>query len=71
MKKIKTAVKDIVEDRSKNLMIFGLEEAADEDIHSSVKEVKRNPFSRQRGLGNSIVVSFPGLSRSYWTVQTH
>ena len=56
-------------------MIFGLEEAADEDIHSTVKEVfmsiEGKPFSKQRELGNSIVVSFPGLSRSYWTIQSH
>ena len=75
LKKIKTAVKDIVEDRSKNLMIFGLAEATDKDIHSTVQarkyscRLKRSPFSRQRGLGNSIIVSFPGLSKSYYFIK--
>ena len=36
-------------------MIFGLEEAADEDIHSTVKEVfmsiKENPFFKAKRIG--------------------
>ena len=65
LKKIKTAVKDIVEDRSKNLMIFGLEEAADEDIHSTVKEVfmsiEEKPFFKAERIGkqHSSVISRP------------
>ena len=39
LKKIKTVVQDIVEDRSKNIMIFGLRETAGEDLHSKVNEV--------------------------------
>ena len=39
LKKIKTVVQDIVEDRSKNLMIFGLEETAGENLNSKVNEV--------------------------------
>ena len=64
LKKIKTAVKGIVEDRSKNLMIFGLEEAADEDIHSTVKEVfmsiEEKPFFKAERIGKqSSVISRP------------
>ena len=65
LKKIKTAVKGIVEDRSKNLMIFGLEEAADEDIHSTVKEVfmsiGEKPFFKAERIGKqqSSVISRP------------
>ena len=46
-------------------MIFGLEEAADEDIHSTVKEVfmsiKENPFFKAKRIGkeHSSVISRP------------
>lgn len=39
LKKIKTVVQDIVEDRSRNLMIFGLQETAGENLNSKVNEV--------------------------------
>jgi hypothetical protein len=39
LKKIKTVVQDIVEDRNENLMIFGLQKTAGEDLHSKVNEV--------------------------------
>ena len=55
LKKIKTAVKDIVEDRSKNLMIFCLAEATDKDIHSTVQEVfmsfEEKPFFKAERIG--------------------
>ena len=39
LKKIKTVVKDVVEDRSKNLMIFGLGEVEGENLNSEVENV--------------------------------
>ena len=39
LKKIKTVVQDVVEDRAKNLMIFGLSEVEGENLHSNVVEV--------------------------------
>ena len=39
LKKIKTVVQDVVEDRTKNLMIFGLGEVEGENLHSKVGEV--------------------------------
>ena len=39
LKKIKTVVQDVVEDRTKNLMIFGLGEVEGEDLHSNVGDV--------------------------------
>ena len=69
LKKIKTAVKDIVEDiSSKNLMIFGLEEAADEDIHSTVKEVfmsiEEKPLFKAERIGKQYSSDISSLSRS-------
>jgi hypothetical protein len=58
LKKIKTVVKDIVEDRSRNLMLFGLQETAGEDLHTKVKEVfeelNEKPFFKAERVGNNI-----------------
>jgi len=58
LKKIKSAVKDIVEDRSRNLMLFGLEEAAGENLHVKTKEVfeelNEKPFFKAESLGNNV-----------------
>ena len=68
VEEINTAPKDIVEDGSKNLMIFGLEEAADEDIYSTVKEVfmsiKEKPFFKADGIGKQHSSDISSLSRS-------
>ena len=39
LKKIRTAVQDVVEDRSKNVMLFGLEETTGENLQANVEEV--------------------------------
>ena len=57
LKKIKTAVKDVVEDRSKNIMIFGLEETVGENLHAIVKEVfesiKEKPLFKAERIGKN------------------
>jgi hypothetical protein len=58
LKKIKTVVKDIVEDRSRNVIIFGLNESAGENLHAKVKEVfeelDEKPFFKAERVGNNI-----------------
>ena len=44
LKKIKTAAKDIVEDRSRNIMMFGLEETERENLDHKVKDIFRELF---------------------------
>ena len=39
LKKIKTAAKDIVEDHSRNIMMFGLEETERENLDHKVKDI--------------------------------
>ena len=55
LSKIKTAVKDIVEDRSRYVMIFGLAEADNEDLHSKTldmfEELNEKPFFKADRLG--------------------
>ena len=58
LSKIKTAVKDIVEDRSRNVMIFGLAEADNENLHSKTLEVfeelNEKPFFKAERLGRKM-----------------
>ena len=57
LKNIKTVVKDFVEDRSRNVMIFGLEETAGENLHGRVKEVfeeiKEKPRFKAERVGKN------------------
>ena len=39
LKKIKTVVKDIFEDRSRNIMMFGLEETEQENLDNKVRDI--------------------------------
>ena len=45
LKEIKTVVKDIVEDRSRNIMMFGLEETERENLDNKVRDI----FERTEG----------------------
>ena len=55
LKKIKTVVKDIVEDRSRNIMMFGLEETERENLDYKVRdifeELKEKPLFRAERVG--------------------
>ena len=55
LKKIKTVVKDIVEDRSRNIMMFGLEETERENLDYKVRDVfeelKEKPLFRAERVG--------------------
>ena len=55
LKKIKTVVKDIVEDRSRNIMMFGLEETERENLDYKVRDVfeelKEKPLLRAERVG--------------------
>ena len=57
LKNIKTAVKDVVEDRSRNVMIFGLEETVGENLHDNVRDVfesiKEKPFFKAERIGKN------------------
>ena len=57
LNKLKSAVKDIVEDRSGDLMIFGLGEVARENLHDKVKEefekLNEKPFFKAERVGNN------------------
>ena len=55
LKKIKTVVKDIVEDRSRNIMMFGLEETEranlDYKVRDIFEELKEKPLFRAERVG--------------------
>ena len=55
LKKIKTVVKDIVEDRSRNIMMFGLQETERENLDYKVRdifeELKEKPLFRAERVG--------------------
>ena len=55
LKKIKTVVKDIVEDRSRNIMMFGLEETERENLDYKVRdifeELEEKPLFRAERVG--------------------
>ena len=55
LKKIKTVVQDVVEDRTKNLMIFGLGEVEGENLHSKVgavfEELGQKPIFEAERVG--------------------
>ena len=57
LKNIRTVVKDVVEDRSRNIMIFGLEETAGENLHANVKEVfgtiQEKPLFKAERIGKN------------------
>jgi hypothetical protein len=59
LEKIKSAVKDIVEYRSRNVMILGLEGVAGEYLRVKVTEVfevlMRNQFSNQKELKTKLL----------------
>ena len=58
LSKIKTVVKDIVEDRSRNIMIFGTEETNKENLQNRIMEVfeelDEKPFFRAEKVGRKV-----------------
>ena len=62
LKKIKTVVKDIVEDRSRNIMMFGLEETERENLDYKVRdifeELKEKPLFRAERVGRKTSEDF-------------
>ena len=58
LSKIKNVVKDIVEDRSRNIMIFGLEETDKENLQNRTMEVfeelDEKPFFRAERVGKKV-----------------
>ena len=61
LSKIKTVFKDILEDRSRNIMIFGLEEADKENLRVRTMEVfeelDEKPFFKAERVGKKVDIN--------------